>query len=354
MSVDCIFIGDPHVQVSNIQDVEVLIKKLIDLISGRKPKFVVLAGDILHDHERLHTLALNKALELINELRSLVLTYVLVGNHDYVNNQQFLTDNHWMNPLKEWNNVVIVDKVISHIINDHLFTFVPYVPPGRFEEALNTSDVSWKESSCIFAHQEFAGCKMGAITSIEGDNWSLEYPKVISGHIHSKQSPQANIYYPGSALQIAFGESEKNIVSCLDFMENTYNLEEIDLDLPRKKIIYMDIMDIDEYKYKKTDDRIRLTLSGNHDEFKAFKKTKKYKDLTSEDIKIVFKPKKNKKVVLGNVDEKTLEHINENDSTDFKSILNSIVVENKDPYLFQAYELVVNGKDTCSDDVFFI
>ena len=69
----------------------------------------------------------------------------------------------------------------------------------------------------IFSHQEFSGCKMGAIISIEGDKWSLDYPHIVSGHIHSRQIPQKNIYYPGAAMQHAFGESEKNIIAFLKY-----------------------------------------------------------------------------------------------------------------------------------------
>ncbi len=36
------------------------------------------------------------------------------------------------------------------------------------------------------------------------------FPLVISGHIHSEQRPQKNIFYPGSVIQHAFGESEDN------------------------------------------------------------------------------------------------------------------------------------------------
>ena len=37
---------------------------------------------------------------------------------------------------------------------------------------------------------------MGAIVSVDGDQWGLDDPYVVSGHIHSKQPPQENIYYP--------------------------------------------------------------------------------------------------------------------------------------------------------------
>ena len=212
MTATVLCIGDPHIQVGNITEVDLFIERLILLATKKQPDLIIVLGDILHTHERLHTIALNKAYEMINKLRLITKTYVLVGNHDYIQNQQFLTENHWLSGMKEWKNTVIVDKVISETINGEKFVFTPYVPPGRFEEALNTLDGDWKDASCIFAHQEFYGCKMGAIVSVEGDNWSIENPHVVSGHIHSRQIPQENIYYTGSAMQHAFGESEKNII----------------------------------------------------------------------------------------------------------------------------------------------
>ena len=271
------------------------------------------------------------------------------------NNQQFLTQNHWLNCLKGWENVVIVDKVVSEVINGEKFVFCPYVCPGRFIEALNTLEEKWQDASGIFAHQEFAGCKMGAIVSVEGDKWPLEYPYVISGHIHSRQIIQDNVYYTGAAMQHAFGESSKNIIAYLTFDGAEYEREEIDLGLPRKKIVYMDVEDLDDYKPPKTEDKIKVTLSGSYDQFKALKKTKKYKNLLSTGVKVVFKPKKlkkkqnNKDGKITEIEDEKKEH-----SSDFNTILNNIVMEQKDPYLVQVFELVVNGKETDVDDVFFL
>ena len=334
-----LFIGDPHVQTNNITDVNLCIEKLIILAKDKSPTFIVIAGDLLHTHERLHTTALNKACQLVDEMRKISPTYVLVGNHDMENNQQFLTHNHWMNAMKDWDNTFIVDTVISTIINNKQFLFVPYVPPGRFEEALNTLNVTWNDSKCIFCHQEFFGCKMGAIISVEGDKWSLDNPHIISGHIHSKQTPQKNIYYSGSMLQHAFGESSKNIIAYLSFDDNKdYNLEEIDLQLPRKKIVYLDIDDIDKYNIKSNNtDKIKITLSGNYEQFKAVKKTKKYKELMKDGIKVVFKPIniKNK--------ENTNNENNESENN-FSTILQNLVNSQKNIYLKESYEIVINNK----------
>lgn len=284
------------------------------------------------------------------------------------NNQQFLTDNHWMNGMKEWKNLVVVDKVEQLILDDKKFIFVPYVPPGRFQEALHTLKTDFLDTTCIFAHQEFYGCKMGAIISVEGDKWPVDYPNVISGHIHSKQSPQKNIYYSGSAMQNAFGESEKNIIAFLTFDDESSDftskiITEIDLLLPRKKIVYMDVEDIDDYKMKNTDDKLKLTLSGNYDQFKALKKTKKYKEMLDSGVKVVFKPKKITKKSDTLTDKKNDTSENGNSLTmedmqtkeiDFKSILLSIVNEQKNPSLLKAYELVINGTIMNKNDVIFL
>ena len=346
-----LFIGDPHFMVTNIPEVEIFIERVKELAKEKKPDLIIIAGDLLHTHERLHTLPLNKAYEFVDSMRRIAKTYVLVGNHDMCNNQQFLTDNHWMNGMKEWDKTIIVDKVITEKINNCLFTFVPYVPPGRFQEALFSLDEHeglWRKSDCIFAHQEFFGCKMGAIVSVEGDKWPLDYPEVISGHIHSKQKPQNNVYYSGSAMQHAFGESSKNIIAYLTFEsgQKGYRLDEIDLNLPRKKIVYMDVENVDDYELPDTDDKIKITVSGVYDQFKALKKTNKYKKLVDKGIKVVFKAKKiehEKKILESIVDE-----------TAFSTILSEIVNEQKDSYLYETYELVVNNNKITHKDIVYL
>jgi len=334
METSVIFIGDPHFQVSNIEEVEIFIKRITDLVSERKPDIVVIGGDLLHTHERLHTIALNKAYEFVDKMRKITKTYVLVGNHDYIQNQQFLTDNHWMNAMKDWKNTVIVDEVVIETLNNEKLVFVPYVPPGRFEDALNTMGDDWRDASCIFAHQEFYGCKMGAIISEEGDKWSLDNPYVVSGHIHSRQIPQKNIYYSGSAMQHAFGESEKNIIACLDIHDKTYTLDEVDLSLPRKRIVYTDTETIDELIIPTdTEDKIKVSVSGNYNEFKALKKSKKYKEMIKKGVKVVFKPKRLDTVIT---EENTIDNI-EDERVEFMSILDSVVKKENNEYLTKMY-----------------
>jgi DNA repair exonuclease SbcCD nuclease subunit len=339
-----IVIGDPHFQQTNIVEVDLFIDRLLTLVRNRSVDYIVVLGDVLHFHERVHTTPLNKAYELVKKLRERAPVYILVGNHDYTSNQAFLTEDHWMNAMKEWKNVIIVDKVVE-LIDDYnqVFLFVPYVPPGRFIEALKTHPTDYKKATAIFAHQEFQGCKMGMIVSTEGDTWHESLPPVISGHIHSKQTIK-NIYYTGSAMQHAFGESEKNIIAYMTFEDKKFTLEENDLDLPRKKIVYKSLDEIEDYDpSKKSKDHIKLTLSGTQEEFKAFKKTKKYKEIVDSGAKMVFK---SKKIDAGNEEVK--------DEYDFGIVLDKLIDIEKNPYLREVYEKVVHDRTIKADSIIYI
>lgn len=325
-----IAIGDPHIKTDNIDDVNLFLQRLEDLIIKTNPDFCVILGDILHTHERLHSIALNKAYEFINMVRQHTLTFALVGNHDMYNNQQYLNTNHWMNGMKEWHNVRIIDTVQFYEVDNHKFVFCPYVPPGRFVEALDTAG-NWSDADCIFAHQEFAGCKMGAVVSIHGDDWPDSYPRVVSGHIHAHQYIGRRVYYPGSAMQHAFGESEKNIIPILEWVDGEYNLEEVDLELPRKKIIYVDMKDIDKVSCQETVNHEKITVRGSKEDFKAFKKTKKYKDITKSGRKVVFKPDKI---------ELQQKYDYQPDDKDFYTILQNLISKEQDNHLIKLWQKI--------------
>lgn len=349
-----IVVGDPHFQVDNISEVNIFIEKLENLAILEKPDFIVILGDLLHTHERIHTVPLNKAYEFIERMRNIAKTFVLVGNHDMINNSVYLNNNHWMNGLKHWKNVEIVDKVVYFENDGFEFFFLPYVPPGRFEEAMNSSNREWKNADCIFAHQEFYGCKMGAIISVEGDKWLEDYPCVVSGHIHSRQTIGNNIYYCGASMQHAFGESERNVIGILKW-ENKgekYILNEIDLELPRKKIIYTDVQAVQEYKIEDTKDKVKITISGVYDEFKAFKKTEKYRQLVKSGTKVVFKPKKLEKQDEDINKEEDMNKVI--DEGDFNRILLGLVNKEKNSFLYGVFELVVNNKTVEEEDILFL
>lgn len=349
--INIIVIGDIHFKTSNIIQSELYIEKITKLIENKNPDFVILLGDILDTFEKVHVSPLNKAYELINDIRKFCKVYIIVGNHDMVNIKQFLTTNHWMNAMKEWNNVIIVDKVIKEIIKNHKFIFSPYIYNGEFINALNTlgDETEWYDASCIFAHQEIFNCKMGAFLSVEGDKWDINYPNLISGHIHENQKLQENVYYPGASMDDSYGNT-KNIIAYITFNDENknYDLEEIDLNLPKKKLIYMDIDKVDDFVISdETQDHIKISIHGDYNEFKTFKKSKKYKELRNKDIKIVFKPKKIETKIKNEKLSKIIENNTEN-TNDFYKIINDIIEEQDDIYLKEIFNDIFNINNNIS------
>jgi DNA repair exonuclease SbcCD nuclease subunit len=275
-------VGDLHIKSDNFDEIDIVLSDMKKICEEEKIDRIVLLGDILHYHERIFVQPLNKAQRFIGACTRIAFTYILVGNHDMENNQQFLTSAHWMNAMKMWQNIKIVDKVVE----EEKFLLCPYVFPGRFIEALNTGNMMWKDKKLIFAHQEFKGCKMGAIVSENGDEWSEEFPSVISGHIHDTQKIYSGkVYYPGAPLQHTFGDVDKRIVCTVELGDNDLKIKEHDLNVPKKHIIHSDIKNLKNVKDTKGD-KVKIKLSATPEEFKLFKGTSEYKEMIQNGIKI--------------------------------------------------------------------
>lgn len=325
-----LFIGDLHFQVSNTRESTLFSERILELAEKVKPDVICVGGDLLHTHEKLHYHPLTAVSDLLRDLRKIAITYVLVGNHDAVNNQIFLTRHHWMNVLKEWDNLVVVDTVRTHTINEHKLVFVPYVPPGRFKEALNTVE-GWEEADCIFAHQEFRGCDMGGIVSEGGDVWEADKPVVFSGHIHVRQNVGENVVYSGSAFQHAYGEDARNVVLHISLSQSGPTFDEIDLDMPRKRTIKTDVNGLDQIEVPEdAGSNLRIKIQGDAEELKAMKKTKKYRELVKSGVKVVcdarMKEVRPKEVVTEGVD--------------FRNILRELVEKSGNVRLQQIYDNV--------------
>jgi len=207
-----LLIGDLHYKAQDLKECADLTDELVQIAKTKRPACTVLLGDLLHDHERLHAAAMNEVLRLLRGLLAVAPVYVLVGNHDMYNNQVFLTGSHWMNVLKGWEKVVVVDQVTRAEVDGLNVVLAPYVPPGRLVEALDTSDARWRSADLVLAHQEIRGVRLGAIVSSAGDLWEAGWPLLISGHIHEPQLYRPNVLYPGSVRAVGACDTGKRSV----------------------------------------------------------------------------------------------------------------------------------------------
>lgn len=318
-----LFVGDVHIKHNNVEEIGVLMKAM-DFVT-EPLNFVVVAGDVLDAHEKIDSQLMNRAYDLIDRLRQLAPVYVLVGNHDYINNQQFLTTNHWMNGMKEWRNVVVVDVPMR--VDD--FVFVPYVYPGRFVEALDRL-LDWKTAACVFAHQEIRGCKMGALTSSEGDEWKDDWPCVISGHIHERQTPQPNVLYPGSVLNHAFGYDSQGL-SVFTFSNGAFTETRVELDIRKKRIVYTNartaIPETDLIPSNK------FSIAGSAADIAAFKTSSVYRTMQKNGVKTVFR-------LVDDVDSAAPKYLKRKKPKLFFDIVSKLVEKENDVELEKDYKSI--------------
>lgn len=340
-------IGDPHFRAKNFQEGEGLIEKCLEKVSKVKPSMIILLGDILDTHEVVRNTPWKQACRFIEGLSALALTYVLMGNHDLINQSQFLTDNHFFNPLKKWENVFIVDKPIITNLGNHKVCMCPYTPPGRFIEALDTlvddsgePTGEWMNVSCIFAHQEFAGVVYGGKESEKGDYWGTEYPPVISGHIHTPCQVGENVFYPGSSIQVASDEAPDKRVWIVSFVPEAepgtveaLKITKVNLGLKFKKEIDLDYSDIKSFDLELTKRYfIKIKLRGTPEQFKLFRKSDMHTKLIRAGVKIGFVPIPDEKAL-----KLTLDIGDTKEDLSFENILR-VLVEKKPKCVQNAYK----------------
>jgi len=287
-SVKILAIGDLHFKKNYIHRGKEVLSEIQNILENNEYDFVVILGDILNDHEVVDTTTFNLACNFIHKISEYTNVFLIIGNHDYINNTQFLSNHHPFNPLKKWKGVNIIDRPKNVQCKNKQFLMCPYVYPGRFLEAINTID-DWYLADCIFCHQEFKGCKMGAFISEKGDIWDESYPQVISGHIHDHQIPQDNIFYTGSAVQHGFNESSSKYIFEFLFENEEIKNSKIRLNVKNKKIITLDIDEIDSFDEKLLDKyEIKLCLKGQRSDFYHFRSSSKYRQLRDKEVKFSY------------------------------------------------------------------
>ena len=289
-------IGDPHFKHDNNIETDLMSSQIIDIIKEHNPNFVVILGDILHKHDKIDMFPFIRAINFINDLKNidtLSKIYILIGNHDRPNNNDFLTTNHPFNSLKDFDKIQIVDDVLIETIDSFNFIFSPYVPVGRFFEALNTKKFDITQISAVFSHQEYKGSKINLLTQSNADEWPLDYPINISGHIHDYEIVESNLIYVGTPFQHSSSDILEKSISLFEF--NSLNTNKLDLfihnrlflKIPKKITLTMTIEDFkifvpeDNVKYK-------IKIKGNLLSINTFLKLEYIKNIIDTfNIKII-------------------------------------------------------------------
>lgn len=280
-------IGDPHFREDNIPEMKDFSKQVLEIVHKNNFDAVVILGDTLHTHKNMNMPAFNEAVDFIFDISDKVQTFVLIGNHDLISSKVFLSKYNPFVCFKRYQNIHVIYKPEIFEVKTFNFLFVPFIPTGRYFEALKSIDIDFTKIKAVFSHQEFRGCKMENMDISEnGDPWPLDYPLNISGHIHMYQQPQVNLIYPGTPIQHTFKELPDKAISIFEFTTTGYTFERLPLNLPKKIEITVYINQLDDLKLNDYD-KYKIRILGTASEIKTLIKTQKYKELQDKGVKLV-------------------------------------------------------------------
>lgn len=197
-------VGDPHFKEGNSEETDKMEKEIDRLIEEVKPDIVVILGDTI---DRYNRVAVCRSEEWLIRLIQKVRVILLIGNHDRQDNTDYQSRVHPYLGISVSPSITVVDKTYR----EGDIVYVPYVPPGRFEEAVGDMAVG---ASLLYCHQSF----IGSLDPLSADSTSSIKCRIISGHIHKRSMLRGDknipvshegrwdVYYPGAPLCNNFGD----------------------------------------------------------------------------------------------------------------------------------------------------
>lgn len=213
--INLLGIGDPHIRRDTMPQSTLMVDRIVSIAEEQHKKQpldgIIVFGDTLDKFGDVRIEPLVLAVDgLLGRLSDIAHVYLIIGNHDMIHSDEFLTKRHPFTATRRWTNLTLCDTVVVSKIKNMKFTFCPYVPDGRFMEALATNS-EWESSDAIFCHQNFVGAMYGKTKTTKGDRWSLKHQPVFSGHIHLKiDMDDIGVYYIGSPTQHDFGDINRD------------------------------------------------------------------------------------------------------------------------------------------------
>ena len=242
-----IHIGDLHIgktfhKRNIIEDQRHVLDQIIALMHSQQANLII-AGDVF-DSANPSLEAQELFLEFASKVRETckqhdLHCWITVGNHDSTRRLMLFHD--FLKP-----EIAIIEDIKTVTCENVKFCFLSFVKPvlaemkfgGSFDnysDAFNAylKDVADKEHTTLITHQSFENCTTGKSEALTFFDDAIllkdvaEFPLILAAHIHKKQKVGDNVYYCGSLLPYAFGDSYAYDVRIWDIKaDGTYTYED--------------------------------------------------------------------------------------------------------------------------------
>lgn len=255
-----VLISDIHFNINNLPYASTALRHgLIRAEDYRVP--LIIAGDLNDTKDIIRGKVINELLDILKNPQ--VLVYLLVGNHDKINEK---SDEHTLNFLAPYVRLIDgyhYDRTLDlHFIAyqsdlDRLRLYLQQVPPG----------------STVIMHQGFKGAQMGEyiVDHSSIDPEEVAHLRVISGHYHSRQTV-GTVEYIGTPYTMSFAEAKDGLKG-IRVLHSDNSLSFLPLNIRKHIIVNRTVEDIfTPIKEYCKGDLVWVKLSGSWTELKKIQK----------------------------------------------------------------------------------
>ena len=242
-----IHIGDLHIgktfhKHSIIEDQRHVLDQIVELMRSQKANLVI-AGDVFDsanpslEAQELFLYFANRISDVCKQHR--LKCWITVGNHDSA--RRLMLFSSFLRP-----EIEIIEDVMTTVVDDVKLCFLSFVKPvtaemrfnrtfDSYSDAVNAylENVQNKEHTVLTIHQSVENCTTGKSETLTFFDDAIllkdvaEFPLILAAHIHKKQKVGDNVYYCGSLLPYAFGDSYSYDVRIWDIKsDGTYTYED--------------------------------------------------------------------------------------------------------------------------------
>jgi len=204
--MNILYVGDPHVTVSNLEDSQKLFQFVYDTAKKEKVDRIVLLGDLYHTHAVVRVEVQNFWNRILIELSANFETVVLMGNHDMVN-QKLMTSESALEVHKHINNTNLTIVTEPVVLGN--FGYLPYIHDSKV--FVETANELAKKTNILICHFTPDGAKYeNGFYAPDGiDQNLLDHKEIISGHIHM-EGTYGKVWIPGTPKWDSASDANQN------------------------------------------------------------------------------------------------------------------------------------------------
>jgi len=203
--------------------------------------FFFFLGDFFDNRQLLDINVMNKGLDVISRIASILPVYLMTGNHDIYKKKE--TDINSLAPFRYLNNVTVIEKPCIYTNGTSSIMVLPWIGDVTEEEGYMNKNAG--RADYVFAHTDISGFKYDNGKNITKGMNAIEmsYKRILSGHIHKRQDSH-NMHYIGSPYHTKRGDiGNKKVVYIFDPENNTLSSAENNVSPIFQRILLEDLLE---------------------------------------------------------------------------------------------------------------